>query len=232
MQTYIPFHAPALFDRAELAAKSAQGVVCVILCAATAEAFLHDLTEWYKMSIEHKKSCPNKQEQKNIFSKTTRQFCFSELHNFTDIEEAIYNELTLLESTHACVLKKYDVIRKIVHGDTWKKGEQPYQNLFNLLKIRNAIVHIKGETLSADGSYECDMHTSLINGYPKFLDNFKKHGMLKNFESFRSWIELIETVEFSKWCLESVNAMVVATQKTLPNAPISARFKHASRLSY
>ncbi len=219
--TYTAFHAPSLYDRAEEESRERKGVITAILCAATAEAFLHDLTECYLLAIEHKKICPN--QKGNRFPKSKTQICGTPLHNFLPKEDEIYWLLYKLENEKCQTTEKYKKVFELI-GPPSKF--EILQNLGKLLKIRNSIVHMKGETISIEASKSgVD-----FSGYPKFLNDFKQKKMLVENKKPVSWLELIETEEFSNWCLTTVKNIIDEILLRLPDGYLSDQFKVQSKL--
>lgn len=219
--TYTAFHAPSLYDRAEQESRKGKGVITAILCAAAAEAFLHDLAECYLLALEHKKICPNQKD--NSFPKRKFEVCVTPLHNFLPEEESIYQLLNNLEDAKCQPVDKYTKVFELIGSPS---KPETLQNLGQLLKIRNGIVHMKGETISI----KTNENGAEFSGYPKFLNDFKQKKMLAENKNPVSWLELIETEKFSNWCLSTVRNLTDEILLRLPDGYLSKEFKAQSKL--
>lgn len=230
---FISYHAPALFDRALECSRLEQGVATVILCAASIEALTHDLTEWYKIAVDHRDTCPNKErENKRPFGNLYRSkfaYCFSFLHSITEQEVKACEGLQELEMERQNLEKKITFIFK-AFGEKAPKGTKVWQNFKLLNYIRNEIVHVKGETLKQDRCISLsEENNSLIEGYPDFVKTLQKRGLVcvpRTLNKNKSWLELIEkNPKFLKWCIEVTQEYFEVIIKVIPDSQMSLEFK-------
>lgn len=214
---FIPYHSIGLFDRAESAAKESQGVVCVILAVAAVEAFTHDLTEWYSLcESSFKNPSDDNGLPKNHFT-IRGAIEFSKLN---ELERNICEKLKEAEQNRKNVCEKLSVIFEL-KGEKLNKGTNPYQDFSQVVQIRNEIIHVKGETLTID--------KQSISGYPRFITRLSDKKLItlpSSPEDFykSSWLNIIETKEFSNWCTSSVKNMVNKTLDLLPPTQSSTLF--------
>ncbi|GAB3031851.1 hypothetical protein GCM10027285_13320 [Oleiagrimonas citrea] len=225
-RVFIPNHSPALFDRAEKSSKRGEGVSTCILAVSATEAFTHDLTEWYKFCADHKLECPNNKD-KGLFSPDRFTTCFSVLHKYTDLENSILEKISKIESSRErdSLLNKYLELYAICkNGEKADKGANPYQDFSLLIKIRNSIVHTKGEMLSNSNGY------SKIDGHPYFIETLSQKNVISKNQSFSSWLNLIENKNFAKWSLEIAEEVIENAINMLPKTEISELFKDQASL--
>lgn len=229
-RTVVAYHAPALFDRAIECAKNKQGVATVILCVSSIEALIHDLVECYQLAIDHDESCENKKPK--IPFQSSFVCCFSELHQVTEEEVKLCNALKKIESDRGQLEDKVTEIFKSLHNESPLKGEKTWQDFALLSKIRNGIVHIKGETLTQTNPYS-DENKSKIEGYPKFVKKLQRRSLIKNPETLdasKNWLELIEKEEnFLAWCIDVTKKYSELILQKLPDSHMSLGFKQEAR---
>lgn len=223
MQQFIPYHSPALFDRADCAAKNSRGVEAAILCVAAAEAFLHDLTEWLAVAINHKMECPRNNPKTDLLGNTKAEFCITELHDVTDIEKNLYKVLSNAERERKGICEKYVLATGCLCEKAWNGGSKPLQSFVSLVNIRNDIIHTKGNTLFRKGGS--------IVGYPKSIYPLFSSGTLKRPSEFTNWLNLIETNEFCDWCLLCVKQVIVGFYKLLPDSYMSNQFISGTQIA-
>lgn len=230
---FIPYHAPALFDRALECSRFEQGVAVVILCAASIEALTHDLTEWYKIAVDHKDTCPNKERERKGFFRSSYVFCSSFLHSITEQEIKACEGLQALEKERRSLVGKIEFVFE-VFGENPPKGEKVWQDFILLNNIRNEIVHAKGETLKQDQSFSLsEGKNSLIEGYPDFVKSLQRKGLVcvpDALDKGKSWLELIEKdSRFLKWCIKVTQDYFEAIIKVIPDSRMSLDFKSEIR---
>lgn len=229
-RTQIFYHSPALFDRAIQAKDGSQGVVCCILCAAAVEAFLHDLVEWYKFSFNHNAVCKAQREMRPpLFGKKRNITCVSELHQFSAMEESIFLKLSIMENMRIPIQNKYNELHRSINGDYWSKNDNTYRNFLKLIKIRNAIVHLKGFSVVTELKEETSHGLMPIDQYPSFIKDFYQKKLLKPYSRRVSWIELLESRQFCEWCLDTAKIMIDAVLDQLPKTYVSSVFVNGVR---
>lgn len=213
---YIPYHSPALFDRAEKAAKNLQGVETAILCIATAEAFLHDLSEWLSIAIEHKEHYQKNNKTNSLFQAKNHTLLLSQLNKITDEEINIYRTIKNAEDNKIAIDDKYILIANLIRPGEWKKGCRPLQPFIHLKRIRNDIIHTKGNTLSEKNGK--------IIGYPKSIDRLILEKVIPKPIAYTNWLNLIDSEKFCSFCIEAVKNLIKSFQSILPNTYMSQKF--------
>ena len=195
---FLPYHHPAIFDRTFNAARNGEGVICAILCATVLEAYLSDLMNFY-----------------GFLSKTPIKFYENDhpANNYlNDRERKLLCGLIEAENKRDGLRHRFCIL-----GD-WDKSEKTYQNFNTLIKIRNALVHLKPEEVVL-----CE-DTAKFTGYPKFLNDFFQKKIIKKPQNFKSWIELIETQEFCLWCQNTVYRAIEKSNQMLPDTNVKTYF--------
>ncbi|MCH2558406.1 MAG: hypothetical protein MK005_14020 [Alcanivorax sp.] len=217
----IPNHSAALFGRAKKSSTRGAGVSTCILAVSAAEAFTHDLTEWYKFCADHKSECANN-KVKGFLSPDRFASCFSILHKYTSSENSILEKINEIESKRerGSLLNKYLELHAMCKkGEKADKGANPYQDFSLLIKIRNDIVHTKGERIFISSA------ASGIDGYPWFIEVLSKKNIIPKNKKLLSWLNLIENKSFSEWSLKTVEEIIENAVSMLPKTEISELFK-------
>ncbi|MGC4078663.1 MAG: hypothetical protein QM702_16815 [Rubrivivax sp.] len=220
---YIPYHSSALFDRAEKAAKLLQGVEAAILCVATAEAFLHDLTEWLSIAVKHKEDCPQRKRRDGYFHRGPFEVCATPLHQITEEEISLCCVLREAESRKAAICAKYILAAEHIKPGKWKKGGRPLQPFISLVRIRNDIIHIKGNTLSEKNGK--------IVGYPKSIHRLILERVIPEPNCYTNWLNLIDAETFCSFSIETVKNLIESFHGILPETYMSQRFVKSTRLA-
>jgi hypothetical protein len=220
---YIPYHSPALFDRAKKAAKNLQGVETAILCVATAEALLHDLTEWLSIAVNHKEECPQNKKRDGIFQRGPFVVCATPLHQITENEINLCCVLREAESRKAAIGTKFILAAELIRPGEWKKGCRPLQPFINLIRIRNDIIHTKGNTLSEVNGE--------IKGYPKSIDRLISKKVIPRPTDYTNWLNLIDSEKFCSFSIETVEDLVESFHGILPETYMSQNFVARTRLA-
>lgn len=219
---YIPFHSTTLFNRAEKAAKNLQGVEAAILCVATAEAFLHDLTEWLSIAVNHKKNCPQNKNKDDFIQRGVHEVCYGQIHQVTDEEVNLCNELLEAEAGKKSIDKKYIQAANTLGSDKWEKGCWPLQPFIKLVRIRNDIVHVKGNTLFIENGE--------IVGYPQSINCLILEKMIEGPCSYRNWLNLLDTKKFCSFSIKTVKDLIESFHMLLPETYMSKEFVEGTRL--
>jgi hypothetical protein len=213
---YIPYHSPALFDRAEKAAKNNQGVEAAILGIATIEALMHDFTEWLSIAVKHKEECPNNKKKENFLFRAKHEFCVTPLHKITNHEIDIYRALIESEKSKKSIDEKCILLSKFLTGNEWSKGSEPMQSFIVLIRIRNDIVHTKGNLLSEENGK--------IKGYPRSIDWLFKKNLIDKPNHYTNWLNLIDVEKFCKFVMSTILNIINSLRKSLPETYMSLNF--------
>lgn len=205
----------------------------VILCAASIEALTHDLTEWYKIAVDHKDTCANKERESKGLFRSRYTFCSSFLHSITE------QEIKACEGLQALEEKRRKLEDKIVFifeafGENPPKGTRVWQEFILLNNIRNEIVHAKGETLKQDQPFSLsEGKNSLIEGYPDFVKSLQRKKLIcipDALDKGKSWLELIEKdSNFLNWCIKVTRDYFEAIIEVIPDSHMSLEFKSEIR---
>lgn len=221
MQTFIPFHAPALYDRAEKSAQRHEGVSTAVLCHATIEALLNDLTTWLGVAIDHNASCQKEKNEKNIVGLRKNNItCITNLHQITPLEVDLHTLLAGAERESTS--RKVLLAANKLSDQKWNKGTAPLQKFILLEKIRHEIVHTKGNTLTIDGGK--------ISGYPNVVQVLIANKKIEGSNSFVNWLSLLDNQAFSEFCMDATAVIYTSFIDLLPDTYMSEEFKRDARL--
>lgn len=226
MRQFLPLHSPSLFDRAEEASIKEQGVISCILSAASIEAFINDLSDWYNAAIAHNKIC-NQKASNYPFQQSPHHTCIPPYfyHEFTDNEYFMSVLPNKLEESHASINLKLESIFEFLRIAI-NKGDSTHQNFSTLVKIRNDLIHIKGELLEQENPAEDN--PSPIKGYPRYINNLDQLGIInlpKVLGKKSGLLEVLDNKKFAEWCIKAAYKMQLLIIEKLPSTPYTSEFK-------
>lgn len=201
---FIPYHHLAIFDRTYKPTKNGEGVICAILCFTVLESFINDLIGVY-----------------SFFANTPVKIHADDhpTNNYMNNEER-----QILESLKSN--EREDLLTKLKILGDWDNSGKCFQNLKELKRIRNNLIHLKSEEIII-----CN-ESGDLSGYPKFLNNFFQQNIIHKPERAKSWIELLECREFCLWCQETTYQVLTKSIEMLPDSNIKEHFKKESHFFY
>ena len=129
-----------------------------------------------------------------------------------------------LEESHSSINLKIESIFKLLQKKL-DKGGSVYQDFSTLVKVRNDLVHVKGELLEQEHPLELNP----IKGYPKYINNFCQLGIItipKILDRDSGVLEVLDNKNFAEWCIKSAYRMHLLILDQLPNTPYTLQFKH------
>lgn len=199
---FTPYHYPAIFDRTFSVSRRAEGVACALLCATSLEAFVNDVVSFYEL----------REKNPVIFLAGEHPAA----NYLTDDESKLLTELRSIE--------RKPIQSKFIAICNCDSSRRPYQDFSRLIKIRNAIAHIKPE--------EQTKENAIIDGIPDFFNDFFQSKTIERPSEFGSWIELIENQEFCLWCQKTTWDMVEFALAELPESNAKKHFLQEIRFSF
>ncbi|WP_151809270.1 hypothetical protein [Acinetobacter soli] len=213
---FLPAISVALYQRALDAARCGQTCNVVMLCCASMEAFINEYTKLGITLINddaEKRDLAEKNKKINGLTGKTSIVC----NAFYIEEKNLILELDRIERED--IFSKINTIKKYCIGEEWDRDSIAYYDYRTLIKIRNALVHPCSE-MEVLGKFHI----------PKFLKPFYQQKKIKYFNDLNtgdSWIEAIDTVKFSNWCLVAFQRMMILVindmynikLETSPNLP-------------
>ena len=216
-------------------AGTSDGVICVILCAASIEGFVNDLAEWFMYLANHNKDCESlkfyrglvnddKAKDFNLFQKRFVH-CFHFAHMLSEVEQRAAFSMMDMEKGHKSVFHKISELYNILTGEKWDSGSKIHQEFNYLMDIRNSVAHMKGTTLVADISEGQEVSALKYSGHPDFIKHLVKRNIIGDRPSVATWVELIDDVRFCDWCLSVTRNLLDEIIKKLPDTATSNRFK-------
>lgn len=208
---YLPSISVALYDRALQASRNGQTCNVIMLCTSSMEAFINEYIELGTKLIEQKQKHDEEQERKRkLRFNNSFSFMQSALH---PVETHLVNALKVHEEERNNIFIKINTIKKHCIGDEWKKDHGVYRDYCTLVKLRNALTHPRSRMVKYGE-----------NDVPKFLLPFYQQKSIDYFNEINknmSWVEAIDTVEFSKWCINAFEKMMFSLLKDMVAAKLN-----------
>jgi hypothetical protein len=112
---------------------------------------------------------------------------------------------------------KLQVLRIVLAGEPWPKGEQPLQDVLLLISLRNAIVHMKLDMREGDDS------SKDAGEPPSLIDRLRPKQILADDRDSNqeTWFVVISTRAAARWACAAVAAMVQSIISLLPPSDFS-----------
>jgi hypothetical protein len=204
-------------DRATKAVAETEGawpgeaVVAVVLAAASAEAFINELTELMAMKtpmLAHRgPSLP------------------PALSAFADA-------LTEIEESRGSTNLKYLMASQTLGGKMFDKGGQPYQDFALLMTLRNDIMHLKPKDVFEEKAREDG--TEITVRWPKYIAALQGRGLARTVPKkvIISWFELLKSEKLARWACDAAYRIMLAILDLIPDDGLrdpSADLKHSLR---
>lgn len=216
---FLPSIAVALYDRALKSAQQGQTCNVIMLCTASMEAFINEYLELGTRLIENDKLQRADIEKNKAINRLQGKF-ISHCNAFYPKEVELINALKKHEDDRDNIFFKINTIKEHCDVKPWDKGTEIYSGYCTLVSIRNALMHPRSKMVEYGE-----------NDFPKFLNSFKQQKKIKYFNDINknmSWVEAIDTVEFSNWCIKAFEKMMIsilevmyyAKIENLPNFPL------------
>lgn len=215
---YLPSISVALYDRALQAARAGEACNVIMLCTASIEAFINEYIELGSKLIEQKQKHDQQQDLKRKLGiNSSPSIMTSALY---PVEISLVNALKVHEHERKNIFIKINTIRNYCVGGEWKKNHEVYRDYCTLVKLRNALTHPRSRMIKYGE-----------NDIPKFLLPFYQQKSIDYFNkinSRNSWIEAIDTIKFSEWCINAFEKMMIlllndmysAKMQDYPNIPL------------
>lgn len=125
-----------------------------------------------------------------------------------------------LEQAKASIEVRFQFAKWILSKESYDKGKVPYQDFALLVKLRNAIIHLRADkTLTGPGND--------VPQPPKFLETLRQKGLVQEYPSnvAASFLTKISTPQMARWACDTVVAMVKSIVDVLPHTSIRLTFQ-------
>jgi hypothetical protein len=158
-----------------------------------------------------------------LFSAATLEAFVPELALMAQSDSALFGDKRLqsvagvldeAEASRGSVRLKFILAKSILSGETYDKGQEPYQDFDALIALRDAIIHMKPEQ---------------ITGEPhKLLQRLRAKDLCEDGQPnlTASWLGQISTRAVARWACNTVVEMVESLMACLPpkagQAPLMA----------
>jgi len=190
----------ALYNKALIAAESGQTCNVIMLCTASMEAFINEYIELGDRLIKQKQQhdAEEQEKRKSPFNNQYSNF-ISALY---PIEIELLNMLKLNEEERKNIFHKINTIKKHCTNNELRKDKKIYCDYYTLVRLRNSLMHPRSKMVAWGNIH-----------IPNFLlqfDQQKDIAYLNKIESNQPWIEAIETINFSKWCINAFQRMMIS----------------------
>ena len=187
-------------DAAETAPRQLDTLVSILFSAAALEAYVMELQRHAAGAAQHISQAEYLQGLADV------------------LDEA--------ERSRGSVQLKFMLAKRLLPGQPFDKGAQPYQDFDLLFQLRNAIVHLKPQDATTEP------HRLVVQLAARKLCERSEPRVLQ------SWLDLIETRAVARWACNIVPAMVNALSEGLaPNSlescvlNLNNRFRHFDRVA-
>jgi hypothetical protein len=192
--------AAAARDRAEAARSGPatptfDGVIAVLLAAASAEAFINEIPERIDLY--------RRDESKELVDLVDRRFW------------ALSDVLNELERGRVSILSKYLMAAQAL-GHPYDRAANPFRDFRTLITLRNDVLHIKPRN-----RYMPPNGGTVGGQWPDHVAALEQQGLVLTHSASEgvSWLEALETPELANWACETSLAIVASILHALPDAP-------------
>jgi hypothetical protein len=171
-------------------------IVCIVLAAATTEAFINELTDLVALQRDAA------YRRTNPISVPLRAFADA----LQEIEEA-RGSLTL----------KYLIASQTLSGCTFDKGCNPYQDFDTLVKLRNDLMHLKPR----DAFVEPEDGGPFRVQPPRYIKSLQQRGLghIPPAGVSISWVNILQTAQMAVWACDTALNIILAVLSLIPDAP-------------
>lgn len=195
---FLPSIALELFERALQSKKVGNSCNTIILCAASFEAFLNEYLEFIENLLKFDELKMNENKKRYVVN----------LRTVNEKEKVFFENLKKDEEERNNIFIKLETIKINCGGKSWEKGEKIYNDFKILINIRNDIMHPRSKMINFD-------QLQRINSLKPLYQNRK---IRFNERSGQSWLEAIDTVEFSEWCINTYKRMFITVLQVMITA--------------
>lgn len=190
---YLPSISIELFHKALDTMEKGESCNTIMLCSASFEAFINEYLEFcLKIMEQDKNSREELSKNKGIFTQA--------IDSFNSCEKCLVKTLGQNEKNRDNIFIKLETIKIFCDGTKWNKGEKIYQDFKQLIRLRNDITHPRSKMIEHGTIQRADNL--------KYFYNQKKTNFLKDTHCEQSWLSSIETILFSKWCVNTFQEMM------------------------
>jgi hypothetical protein len=169
-------------------------IVSIVLAAASAEAFINELTELMAMT------------------KSNRD---QEGRAMPPLLAAFADTLTEVEESRGSTTLKYLLASQVL-GKRLDKGRPPYQDFALLMTLRNDLMHLKPrDTFDLN-----EDRTRMTVRWPKYIVALQNRGLARTVPEkvIASWFELLKTEQLARWGCDTAVAIILAILSLIPDA--------------
>lgn len=207
-ERYLPFHSPLLFQAAIDSWKVCppNGLAVAILCASALEAFTNDIAAFLlntSMNLSAKEKEVGDKLDKISSDKVRDQ----------------------VQAKFLSIFKIFDPTKK------YTKGDKIFQELSEIIRIRNEIVHAKTGPVDLDINDSGKTGDVENAGCPKFVYQMQKKGILGRDALGGNWMNLLDSEKFCSWCLKATEKFIDSVLDVFPDTAISSKLKDQIRFS-
>ena len=107
-----------------------------------------------------------------------------------------------VEDAHGSVTLKYLVASFSLSGRTFETGKNPFQDFAELIKLRNAIVHLKPQDKVG----------------PKRTDSLANRGLAHSTDTYQmAWVDRLQTPECAAWAVKTARNIMLSINAMTPS---------------
>lgn len=168
-------------------------LIAIVFSAFGAEAFINELAELAQRDVDHSKEVLNDAE-------TLRDLA------------AI---LTEIEETRGQVELKYQMASKVLSGRTFPRGKQPFQDFRDLMRLRDALAHIRQGDKTDDAGRISPRH-DVVRRLQQMGRTRTRGRRPDDIPGGMSWLNELETTGAATWAYQAAYNIVTAIGNMLP----------------
>jgi hypothetical protein len=125
-----------------------------------------------------------------------------------------------LEANRGAIRQKYSISHFLLCGQDYNKGAQPWQDFDALIRVRDAILHLRMDEFALDKEGN--------RTYPKLVQGLSNRGILAP-DTPRTtipWIAIVATRSAAKWAINSACHIVISILDAVPsNDPLHTSWR-------
>jgi len=175
----------------------ASAVTSIVMSALAVEAFINELAEAADMAQIGREGITS-----------------AALDKLQDLA----NALKEVEASQGSVTLKYQIASLILSGGTFQRGSSPFQELAQLVALRNLLVHLKpGDRHSSSGHVEPTQ--SLIRDFQQRGYTRTRGRKDRDPLGGMSWLQEIQTVQMVDWAYNAARSIIATVGKAIPTDP-------------
>lgn len=199
-------------------------IVAVIFATAATEAFINELAEIADDIVRQRRAFEDEVQQIRGVQ--------SGLAPIPPFVETLATVIQQLEESKAQVQLKFDMAHFVLRGETYNHGVPPYQDFSVLIRLRNAIMHIKRGDQYEFGS---PTRPGLVPvTMDKVMEGLRSRNILAEPPQgeFSDWLDLLGTRAVAGWACNTASAIVLSVLDGFPDGVLKGQANSLYRSTF